>query len=496
MKDLFLRLGSAVLLGVAVAAPAGGAPGTQPGSRQDAAGESGGEPLEKAADSLQKKLARSQQRLSDLRDRISDKKVPLTKKIDKLERTLRQLRETQQAKSRKLDSRTLELNNLRSEIKTRRTEAKYLQNLLSEYRRNFSSRLHIAERARHQKLIQNAKQAAKVDEAGKAETFRRQTKLVKASMTRLEEALGGTRFEGKAVGPDGVVQPGRFLLLGPVALFRGRDGALVGTAAEQLNASEPTVRPFAKPAQAKAAKRAMDGRGERVPVDPTLGKAHKVEQTRAGLWAHIQKGGPVMVPIFALAGASLLVALYKWLALSFTRKPSQKRLDELMRATRHGAAPAQVQSLADALPGPAGRMLARGAAHVREPRELIEEVMYEHVLDTRLKLNRFLPFVAITAASAPLLGLLGTVTGIINTFELITAFGTGDVQTLSGGISEALVTTEFGLIVAIPSLLLHAFLSRKARGITDQMEKAAVAFTNEIMHGRSANEQPTTAEAA
>ena len=81
---------------------------------------------------------------------------------------------------------------------------------------------------------------------------------------------------------------------------------------------------------------------------------------------------------------------------------------------------------------------------------------------------------------APLLGLLGTVTGIINTFKLITVFGSGDVKSLSGGISEALITTKFGLIVAIPSLLLHAFLSRKAKGVTDQMEKSAVSFTDQL----------------
>jgi hypothetical protein len=110
--------------------------------------------------------------------------------------------------------------------------------------------------------------------------------------------------------------------------------------------------------------------------------------------------------------------------------------------------------------------------------------MYETVLATRLRLQRMLPFIAICAASAPLLGLLGTVTGIINTFKLITVFGSGDVKTLSGGISEALITTEFGLIVAIPSLLLHAFLSRKARSVIDQMEKAAVAFVNRVVKAR------------
>ena len=92
-----------------------------------------------------------------------------------------------------------------------------------------------------------------------------------------------------------------------------------------------------------------------------------------------------------------------------------------------------------------------------------------------------LPFVAVSAAAAPLLGLLGTVTGIINTFKLITVFGTGDVKTLSSGISEALITTELGLCVAIPSLLFHAYLSRKAKGVVDDMEKVGIAFVNQII---------------
>jgi len=68
----------------------------------------------------------------------------------------------------------------------------------------------------------------------------------------------------------------------------------------------------------------------------------------------------------------------------------------------------------------------------------------------------------------------------MNTFTLMTVFGTGDVKTLSSGISEALITTEYGLYVAIPSLLIYAFLSRKARSVIDEMEKAAVAFINQV----------------
>jgi len=110
-----------------------------------------------------------------------------------------------------------------------------------------------------------------------------------------------------------------------------------------------------------------------------------------------------------------------------------------------------------------------------------------------------LPFVALTSSSAPLLGLLGTVTGIMNTFTLMTVFGTGDVKTLSSGISEALITTEYGLYVAIPSLLMYAFLARKSKSVVDEMEKAAVAFINqvsktpyqEICEGKDSNQMGT-----
>ena len=109
------------------------------------------------------------------------------------------------------------------------------------------------------------------------------------------------------------------------------------------------------------------------------------------------------------------------------------------------------------------------------------------MLEEKPKLERGLSFISVTAAVAPLLGLLGTVTGMINTFKLITLFGTGDAKSLSSGISEALITTEFGLVVAIPSLLLSAFLSRKANSMIAKMEKTSITFVN----GVSLLEAPT-----
>ena len=107
--------------------------------------------------------------------------------------------------------------------------------------------------------------------------------------------------------------------------------------------------------------------------------------------------------------------------------------------------------------------------------------MEEVLMKLKPKLERFISIVWITAATAPLLGLLGTVTGIITTFKLLTIVGSGDPKALGGGISEALITTEFGLIVAIPSLILHAFLQRKAKAIENEFEGDAMTVLNAIL---------------
>ena len=272
-------------------------------------------------------------------------------------------------------------------------------------------------------------------------------------------------------------------------MFLSDDGSVVGTASESLNSVKPSVKPFRDPKHAEAARSLVEGTGDRMPIDPTLGKAHKTAAAQSSILDYLRQGGVVMWPIGALGAISLLVALYKWIALSMHRLPSQKKINALLGAVANKDQSA-IQNKLKGIKGPTGTMLGIGVEHIREPRELIEEVMYEQVLSTRLKVQRMLPFIAVTASASPLLGLLGTVTGIIDTFELITAFGTGDVQTLSGGISEALVTTMFGLIVAIPSLLLYAFLSRKARRITDQMEKVALAFANQVAKTRSQKAEP------
>lgn len=432
-----------------------------------------------ASESIEKKLSDSLERLSVLRQKSAEELLPLNKQLDQLETQLIDLRSDYMQTSHLLDSRTLDLNNLRNEIKSRKEESVYLSNLLSEYARNFESRLHIAEIQLYQDVIEDAKLASENNDIDKSEVYRKQVKLIETSLDRIDDAVGGRYFKGKAVDKKGVLKEGEFAMIGPVAMFLSDDGENIGTVEQRLGSLEPAVVGFANPEDAQAAKMFVKSTGRYFPFDPTLGNAHVVESTNQTLWEHIQKGGPVMIPILAMASLATLVAIYKWLTITFVKKPNHKNLSSMLDSIA-SCNYQKAFSKAKSIGGPFGKMLTNALEHINEPPELIEEVMYETVLETKLKLQRLLPFVAICAASAPLLGLLGTVTGIINTFKLITVFGSGDVKTLSGGISEALITTEFGLIVAIPSLLLHAFLSRKAQSVVDEMEKAAVCVVNQV----------------
>ena len=136
--------------------------------------------------------------------------------------------------------------------------------------------------------------------------------------------------------------------------------------------------------------------------------------------------------------------------------------------------------------GATSRVLAATIRNIDKEREHLEDIVSEAVLHENQFLDRFGMAIMVIAAVAPLLGLLGTVTGMISTFDIITEFGTGDPAMLSGGISEALVTTELGLIVAIPALLVGNLLGGWSEKIKDHMEQAALHINNIYLSNKSA----------
>ncbi len=193
-------------------------------------------------------------------------------------------------------------------------------------------------------------------------------------------------------------------------------------------------------------------------------------------WTTLQAGGIVGFVIVALGLVAWLLAAVRaatlWLA-GRGRDAIQAAVGHL-DTHRWGKADEIVRSA----PGAAPRVMAALLPLGPHSRKRLEDRASEALLLETPSLDRFGGAILVIAAIAPLLGLLGTVTGMIGTFEIITEFGTGDPRMLSGGISEALVTTQLGLIVAIPTLLIGNLLDRSAERTLGQLELAALSVIN------------------
>lgn len=101
-------------------------------------------------------------------------------------------------------------------------------------------------------------------------------------------------------------------------------------------------------------------------------------------------------------------------------------------------------------------------------------ILDEATMETITILNKYLSFIGVLAGAAPLLGLLGTVTGMIATFDIISVFGTGNARAMAGGISEALITTQTGLVIAIPGLYMHGFLEKRADKLKTRISSTGI----------------------
>jgi len=429
-----------------------------------------------AATAIEARVERAVSELARVTEEIEIEKVPLIKDRNNLEAQVIQLRQ-QVAKLESLkNGKDALLTKAERELNSREDEVNYLTGLIADYSRNFETRIHIAEVQQFQSLINDAKEAVADGNLSDAEKLRKQLPLVDAAIARVSDLLGGHAFKGEVLGGDGKVVTGDLVVLGPLTLFSDGNASSAGTVELVLGSAEPTV-VKTTPEHALAIEKIVSSGQGSLPMDPSGGLARKMDATKDTLVEQWRKGGPVMIPILGLGFLSVLVGLFKWFQIGRIKQASARDVQIILEHIKADRTSNAIDH-AEQIGGPAGVMLKRAIENADEDKELLDEMLYEQMLDTRPRLERWMPIIALTAATAPLLGLLGTVTGMINTFNLISVFGTGDPRMLSSGISEALITTMYGLVVAIPALLLHAVISRKAKGLLGSMEQAAVAFVN------------------
>ena len=243
----------------------------------------------------------------------------------------------------------------------------------------------------------------------------------------------------------------------------------------------------------KALKEAEKGNFSLLVSDFSQGASFAQYAQHGGALDHLRAGGALVWPIVLLGLIAFSYGMWRILLISRVNTASSSVLDNFFSLAREGEFE-KAQSIIEAIPaqqqGPVNSVLLHMLRHWNGTIASLEKCRDEAVLIHLVPFEKGVSFIAVAAALAPLLGLLGTVTGMITTFDTITLFGNNDTKLLSGGISVALVTTELGLIVAIPLMLVHFVLSRKVEKIGDAMEEKSAILVARATIGTGKGELP------
>ena len=204
-------------------------------------------------------------------------------------------------------------------------------------------------------------------------------------------------------------------------------------------------------------------------LDPTRGQLLALQIQVPTLEERVHQGGLPGYVIIGLGIIALIIAVTKFVSLTI-----------LGMAVNGQAKNAGNPSVTN----PLGRIISVYQSNSDVDSETLQLKIDEAIMKEQPAINRFVGFIKIISMVAPLLGLLGTVIGMIVTFQAITLFGTGDPKTMAGGISQALITTVLGLVVAIPTVLMHTLVNGKAQRILHVLEEQSAGIVAGSVEGR------------
>jgi biopolymer transport protein ExbB len=195
-------------------------------------------------------------------------------------------------------------------------------------------------------------------------------------------------------------------------------------------------------------------------IDPSRGALLSLVIQTPSLGETVKQGGAVGYVIIFIGVCGLAISFYRMFVLNRISRRVRRQLNDSTVSTDN----------------PLGRVLAVYETNREGSVESLELKMDEAIMRETLKLEAMQGTIKVFAAIAPLMGLLGTVVGMIKTFQTITLFGTGDPKLMAGGISQALVTTVEGLIVAIPLVFLHSVLTANSRALIEILEEQSAGI--------------------
>jgi len=410
-------------------------------------------------EAVKKDLRVSSKKLTEYRESVTAEKIELAQKLTTTQVELTEKRRKAKLAEMANADRKEIITKLQYEASAKTREVDFLESQIGGFQGKFLSSLYKGESLDPSLSPQD-------------DSLNERMKLLEAGITRLEEQLGGAVIDAEVADEEGKIQKGQIASFGPVAWFTGeasssgsivvdkasRNAKLIGNEVPEIN-------------------QLIAGKEVSLEMDLTGGKARALASISSTPLSLFQKGGAWIWPIIAVALVSLVCAVIKFLQLSKIKNPQAGWLSGLLEQVREGDTQSAGNTCSE-LNHPVGEVMQNALTGMHKGADVVEEIIYEQMIDVQSQLQKWLPFIAVTAAIAPLLGLLGTVSGMITTFNGLSVVGTGDPKLLSGGISEALVTTLFGLVVAIPALVLHSLLSRRSQGIVQTTEKIGLTVVN------------------
>ncbi len=386
--------------------------------------------------SLQVDIKAAEKALTTTQARQIKESQSLTQQLNNIEREVMTLRQQTAGLVRAKDEAALSIEEVEQRLAKWQQQARFQENLL----RRFNAQTSSSQALDFNQLLAQSEQRIESQNSKK-----------------------GRFYSAEIVRQNGQQVTADLLELGPFTYYlTDTDAGII----EQGSALNEVAFVFSE--QNAAQLRQIKNQGmAKLPIDPSNGRALLREQEKETITSHVAKGGVWIAPILLFALFAVCIAIYKLVQLIKLPK-----LDASIAARIVN----QKSQLATLKLGQWQRELVTICQQHSVGQER-DDHLFNALTNYKKQLDNLLGAIAITAAVAPLLGLLGTVSGMIDTFKLMTLFGAGDPAAVSGGISEALVTTELGLVVAIPALLIHAFLSRKVKNYYHTLEQSAIALS-------------------
>lgn len=422
-------------------------------------------------------LRLAQQKLRSLQLEITDEAGDLIKKVETIDDKVLNQNKTLSDLLKAEENVAGEQRQLKNELARRKGEFEYTLSSLRSFGSGMKDRIHPAEKQDFGNKLKKRLELANTAGDNLVAEIERRLFMLHLSADRLQAVSGGQRFDGSAVTEGNVIEEGKFAIAGPLGYFASNDNEVLGftsiTTAEGVD--YPNLALLKEGGESIS--ELVNSGSSSVPVDASMGKAIQVARVKKSFSDYLQGGGVVGYGILALGLLAILIAIWKVIEISRFPIPNRTKLNYILDDLLSGDSE-NAHSKAQEFQGLGGKMVAAGVTYFYDKRRILEDALLEKLGMIQPRLERYLPFLALVAAAAPMMGLLGTVLGIMKTFAMMSIGGSGDSKSFSAGISEALITTAMGLIVAIPVIIIHGMLKSLAKSKFGQAEGVALSMLN------------------